>query len=235
MTGLQAQEYSFERRSSIGAEDIFPEKHLRFSTDLVKTSINEFQVIGEYRLSPFFSVGIIYGKVFRNPAFDPWFSLFVNNQDWPGTAYHGDAYTALLKFYPFQKKWRYLALKGVYKSICYSGQDFTERAEYYHYYYAHRSENARVTGFDLVYGKYRFLGVRPVPIEVFYGVGYRVRERNVTTYSESYDNRQPIRYYKNDPRFGTFPVSEHLEQTYLTLQLGILIGFNVRCAPHTKA
>ncbi len=227
LSNLHAQERNYERRSTIGADSIYRVKHLRFSTDLVKLAINELQFIGEYRISPFFSAGLCYGKVFRNPAFDPWF-LSPSQQVWPGTAYHGDAYTVLFKFFPFNKKWRYLALKGVYKSIGYSGQDFAEGTEYGHYVSVHRSESARVAGFDIVYGKYRFFGVSRIPVELFWGAGYRVRERNFTTYSAKDEIGQTVYYYKNV--LNPFPVHEHLEQTYLTFQFGILFGFNVRCA-----
>ena len=124
-TSMKAQKRRQSWRRNVGADSIFPVKHLRFSTDLVKASVNEFQLIGEYRISPSFSIGAIYGKIHHNNMYDPWF-LSPSQQDWPGTAYHGDAYTILFKFYPFHKKWLYFGLKGIYKSMCYSNQYFAE-------------------------------------------------------------------------------------------------------------
>ena len=209
------------------ADSIFPIQHLRFSTDLIKATVNELQLIGEYRFSSFFSAGLCYGKVFRNTMYDPWF-LSPSQQEWPGTAYHGDAYTVVLKFSPFRKKWRYIGLKGIYKSIWYSNQNFAEGTGYGHYISDNRSESARVVGFDLVYGKYRFLGYSRIPIEVFYGLGYRVRERNFTTYyaTDDFGYRVPLQFFPN--YFGYTPVHKHLEQKYVTFQFGVLIGFKAR-------
>ena len=65
-------------------------------------------------------------------------------------------------------------------------------------------------------------------MEIFYGLGYRVRERDYTTYAENFYIGGPVYYAKYTNTRLVFPISEHVQQAFPTLQIGILFGFNVK-------
>ena len=92
--------------------------------------------------------------------------------------------------------------------------DMYNGEKYYAYYT--RSEDAYVLGLTIVHGHEYAIG-KFAYVDFFYGIGIRMRERNITTLT-------------NDTYGGKIktPVGdEHFRQIFPVIDMGIKIGFNL--------
>jgi hypothetical protein len=200
-----------------------PRKLLSLSTNLVPILINQLTISAEYNLCPKITVGLQYGKIFYNPAFDP-FVLSTNQLSYPGTVYHGDAYSMYVKAFYKSHGRHYLSLHLTYKKMAYSDHVFTNRYSGDYFRDDTRSESATVYGFELIAGKEWTLNKGRGLMEFYYGLGMHIRERNITTYAISVAGGAiPPGVF-----VPTYPYSAHLEQQFPTLELGFLWGFNIK-------
>ena len=217
---------------SSGALELDPDP-VRFritylSTDLIQDAINEFNFGFEFKLNATYSFRIAYGKLYYNINFDP-FILSPSQAEWPGTVYSGDAGMIYFKRYSSDVKGRYFSIGGIYKSMYYSNRKFIDMIGGHEYYFI-RSEHADVKGFDVMWGRQFYPG--GVLVEFNCGIGFRSRDRNITTYSVDLGGYSP----------GTLPAQYspiaygplELRQTYAVIHLGLLIGLGFDGSAYAK-
>ena len=111
----------------------------------------------------------------------------------------------------------------------YSNRQFEDMIDRHMYDYV-RSEHATVSSLDLIWGKQYYPWDGRMLIEFNYGIGYRSRDRNMTTYSVSLGGYGPglVPAQYSPVAYG------HLElrQGYPTIHLGLLIGFGFENKPN---
>ncbi|HEV7230748.1 MAG TPA: hypothetical protein VGO45_05440 [Bacteroidia bacterium] len=188
-------------------------------SELEKMLISETNVGFEYRFNRYMSLDLNIGHIHYNSLFDPW--VFSPSQnDWPGTVYRGTSYRFGLKMFPSPKKRNYIAIKGLWKTMYYSGMKFLDMKSGYSLT-TQRSESATVRGLEIEGGHEFNLAEGHILFELFYGIGFRVRERNYTTYSQTENGSFPV-----PAGMGTYPTGSYvLIQKYPTLELGFKMGF----------
>lgn len=193
------------------------EKLFCLYTNIAQALIGEFLLGAEVRINSYLSAGVAGGIITYDPLFDP-LVLSPNQGDWPGTAYNGYSLRANFKVHPNKNKNGYWSLQGVYKSMSYRNHSFYDMYGEHEYANYTRSEDAYVLGLSIVHG-HEFNVVKGwLYLDIFYGLGFRVRERSIYTLSsDPYPQEAPA------PKVGY----THREQAYPMLDAGIKIGLSL--------
>jgi hypothetical protein len=208
-----------ENSSMLDEKPFLPLYQVAIYTELMKMVISEVNIGLTYRFNRYVGLDLNVGHIYYNPVFDP-FILSPSQNDWPGTVYKGTSYRLGIKIFPNPGKRNYIAIKGLLKTMYYSGINFLDMTNGYSITTL-RSESAVVKGMEVEGGKEFITAEGHLLIEVFYGIGIRLKERNYTTYSEMLDGR-----FNVPAGQGAYPIGSFTKtQVFPTLELGFKMGF----------
>ena len=154
---------------------------LVLNINLIQASIDEYNAGLIWRPNARFSVGMNVGLVYANKYFRT--SSLGLQENFPGTVYHGTAFRLLGRLYSRQKQNNYWSIQFVTKNVAYDSLEFLDMYKGEHEYAEfRRSENSRVLGLTFLRGHEFYLLQRFLVFDIFYGLEFRSRTRNLDTY-----------------------------------------------------
>jgi hypothetical protein len=183
-----------------------------FSTDLIQTCINEFGGHVECQFNKRNSIGADLGYIYPRRALQV--NILSKDQGPnPGTVWYGSVARLNYTHYSKHKPGYFFSIRVMYKDLSFHNRSFLN-VKKDEFYYFRRSETAYLAALDVFGGKIISKAGSCFDLEMFWGGGLRIRERNGFTNSTT---------VPNDPPVGAY----NYHQFYPMVVFGMRIGFNV--------